>query len=288
MNKLVAGCGYLGRRVARQWQKRGHNVIAVTRSPVKAAEFSAQGWQPVVADLTQPASLKKLSDIDTVLFGVGYDRASNQSIQEVYTQSLSNLLAFLPEDVQRVIYISSTGIYSQNNGEWVTEDSPCRPNREGGAACLAAEELLRAHPLGRISVILRLAGLYGPGRIPRREDLLAGRPIAAPSRGYLNLIHADDAAQIVLAVEDHARPPALYLVSDGAPVLRSEYYLELARLLGTPPPRFEEPPSETPSSQRAAADKRISNQRLRSEIPFTLVYPSYREGLAAIVTDATT
>jgi nucleoside-diphosphate-sugar epimerase len=99
----------------------------------------------------------------------------------------------------------------------------------------------------------------------------------------LNLIHVDDAANVVLAAEERARPPRTYLVSDGQPVLRRQYYEMLAQLLGAPPPQFIAPAADSPAAERAASDKRISNQRMIEELGVQLAFPSYREGLAAIV-----
>ncbi len=283
MAKLVFGCGYLGRRVARRWLKTGEEVFAVTRSANRAVELAADGLQPIVADLTVAKSLDSLPAVDTVLFAVGYDRTAAKTIRDVYVDGLGNALAALADTLTRFIYISSTGVFGQSDGQWVDEQSPCEPTREGGKACLAAEHLLAEHPLGSRAIVLRMAGIYGPGRIPRRHDIEAGRPIAAPSDGYLNLIHVEDAADIVLAAEARAVPPCTYLVSDGHPVLRSEYYCELARLLDTGQPQFAEPPLDSPAAQRAGSDKRVSNAKMMSELLPTLVHPSYREGLAAIV-----
>ena len=153
------------------------------------------------------------------------------------------MLAALPSDTGKFIYISSTGVYGQSGGEWVDEDSACEPLREGGRACLDAEQILLAHPLGQRAVILRLAGLYGPGRIPLADSIRRNQPIEAPAQGWLNLIHVDDAARVVLAAEERAPPPRTYVVSDGTPVERREYFAELARLLGAAPPRFVAPPT---------------------------------------------
>lgn len=283
MTKLIFGCGYLGQRVAVLWKAAGERVHVVTRSSERAREFDAAGYFPVVADIADPASLKNLPPADSVLFAVGFDRTAGRSMHEVYVDGLRNVLDALPGHVGRLIYISSTGVYGQTDGDWVDEESPCRPEREGGRACLAAEELLKQHAHGDRAIILRLAGIYGPGRIPRRDDLVAGRPIAAAQRGFLNLIHVDDAAQIVLAAEQSTRAPRTYVVSDGQPVERGEYYAELARLLHAPAPQFTPLPADSPAASRAGSDKRICTDRLRSELSFTLTYPSYREGLAAIV-----
>ncbi len=285
--KLVVGCGYLGLRVARRWQALGHDVYTTTRSESRAAALAAEGLRPIVVDVTRGdlanhSPLRELPDIDTLLFAVGYDRGSGQSITEVYGPGLSNVLDSLT-NVGRVIYISTTGVYGAGDGDWVDESTPCRPLREGGRASLDAEQRLAAHRLGNRGVVLRLAGIYGPGRIPRAAALKAGEPIDAPADGFLNLIHVDDATEIVLAAETRSQPPAMYVVSDGHPVERREYYAELARLVGAPPPVFVSPDPTSPAAQRAASDKRVRNEKLVRELSVTFRYPSYREGLAAII-----
>jgi nucleoside-diphosphate-sugar epimerase len=284
VRKLIFGCGYLGRRVAVLWQRSGHSVWAVTRSQRRAAELRAQSIQPLVADLTQPRSLPDLGEpFDTVLFAVGYDRSAAPTLTQVYVDGLAHVLQRLDPPPGRFIYISSTGVYGNEAGGWIDETTACRPLREGGRACWQAEQLLQSSPLAPQSIVLRLAGLYGPGRIPRRAELESGRPLAAPQEGYLNLIPVDDAAAVVLAAEQRAVPPACYVVADGQPVLRGEYYRELARLLGAAPPRFAAPDPTSAVAERAASSRRVNIARLLRELSPALRFPSYREGLAAIV-----
>jgi nucleoside-diphosphate-sugar epimerase len=283
MTKLVFGCGYLGLRVALGWRERGHRVFAVTRSAERAKKFASLGLTPVIADVTNPASLRALPTAETVLYAVGYDRSGGQTIAQVYVEGLANVLAALANDAERIVYISSTGVYGQSHGEWVDENSPCLPVREGGEACLAAERQLQNHPLGRRVAILRLGGIYGPGRIPRRSELEAGRPILAPAEGFLNLIHVDDAAKIVRLADARAGLPCLYNVTDGQPVLRKDYFDELTRLAGAPAPRFEKPPPSDPRAERAVSDKRVSNDKLLAELQPAFAFPSYRDGLATIL-----
>jgi nucleoside-diphosphate-sugar epimerase len=286
MAKLVFGCGYLGRRVAQLWKSAGEEVFAVTRSPKRAAEFAAEGLQPIVADITAPGAMAIPSNIRTVLFAVGYDRGSPRTIHEVYADGLRRVLDALPSSVERVIYISSTGVYGPaSHGDWVNEDSPCEPTREGGKASLAAEQILREHRLAHRGIVLRLTGIYGPGRIPRAADLQAGKPIDAPAAGWLNLIHVEDAARIVLRAEALASLPNLLVVSDGHPVIRGDYYRELANLLQAPPPQFVTPDPNSPAAQRAGSDKRVDNRRLLDQLRPAFQYPSYREGLRAIVSN---
>ena len=288
---LIVGCGYLGRRVAALWQDAGVDVYAVTRSEPRAAEFQASGLHPIVADVTQPDTLDKLPSVDTVLFAVGYDRRSDQQIETVYGDGVRHVIDSLPTNAVRFIYISSTGVYGPANGAWVNEDTTPNPLRAGGKASWQAEQRLSESPLAARSAILRLAGVYGPGRIPMIGQLQAGEPIAAPDKGWLNLIHVDDAADIVaavdrwLAVQNASQSPHIFCVSDGAPVVRADYYREAALRLGAPAPRFMEPPVDSPAAARAASDKRVCNDKLVRAISVQLSYPTYREGLASILAE---
>ncbi len=289
MKALVVGCGYLGVRAARLWQAAGAEMHVLTRSDERARGFAASGYLPFVADILTKDSLNNLPLVDSMLFAVGYDRNSSVPIYDVYASGLANVLAALPTDTGRVIYISSTGVYGAADGEWVDEQTPPNPQRAGGHASLAAEQVLTAHPLGSRSVVLRLAGIYGPGRIPYLDKLRAGEPLDVPSEGWLNLIHVDDAAAIVIAAESWARVnpptqgPEIFCVSDGHPVVRSDYYREVARLIGAPEPEFVSPTTDTPAAERARSDKRINNRKMVEMLDAPVRYPTYREGLAAIL-----
>ncbi|QDT01176.1 SDR family oxidoreductase [Adhaeretor mobilis] len=302
MDRLVFGCGYLGERVAAQWRESGDTVHVVTRSMESAVAYREYGYETIVADVTDPNTFGELPEVDTVLYAVGYDRTSDHSIEEVYAQGVSNVLAALPESVEHFIYISTTGVYGDANGKVVDETTPTSPHRAGGKASLAAERfltesLLESAPQSRQAAILRLAGIYGPGRVPYLEKLRAGEPIAALSEGWLNLTHVDDAARVVVQVdrwldggawnaEDRAVKairPVIFNVSDGSPVVRGDYYREVARLIGAAEPQFEQPEPDSPKAARAATNKRISNAKLLEELEIKFQYPSYREGLKAIL-----
>ncbi len=279
MSKLIIGCGYLGMRAARRWLDAGESVHAVTRRDARAQEFTDLGLTPLVADVTDPKGMPDLPAVETVLYAVGFDRNAGYDRRSVYVNGLANVLAALPAETQRIIYISSTSVYGQSEGEMVDEDSACRPTTEGGRACLAAEETLRQHPLGARATILRCAGLYGPGRLPQRELLTSGRAI--PSRGdtYVNLIHIDDAVEAVFAAERDATPPAMFVVADGHPVLRRDFYGRLAELLEVAPPMFDNTPRDP--NRRSATNKRINPSRALRDLNLKFKHPSYKDGLAA-------
>ena len=275
MRKLVIGCGYLGRRVAAKWSAAGDEVFALTRSPERAEEFRRQGWQPIVGDVTQKKSLQTLPEVDVVLHAVGFDRSAGPSQRDVYVEGLKNVLEALAGRAGQWISISSTSVYGQDQGEWIDETSPCQPKKPNGQVCLEAEQLLsRFLPEAKI---LRLAGIYGPGRLLRRlADLKAGKPIAGDPEGWLNLIHVDDAVGAVLACEQRGEPGAKYLVCDDRPVRRREYYALLADLAGV-----ELPPFDAGIEPRHAEGqgKRCSNRKIREDLGVELMFPTIQEGL---------
>lgn len=283
MARLVVGCGYLGSRVAQRWASSGDETFVLTRSPARAHQLAQLGLQPLVGDVTEPGSLPALPEVDTLLWSVGHDRQASQSIHEVYVDGLRNLLEVLPGLTHRIIYISSTGVYGECDGSWVDESSPCRPQRAGGAACWAAEQLLLNSPWASRTVVLRLAGIYGPRRLPRLKQLQAGEPLATAPAGLLNLIHVDDAAQAVMrAAAAQLHLPRCYLIADGNPVPRHAFYKELARLFQTPEPVFGTISDERGERRGSRGHKRVANTRMLAELGVVLAYPSYRAGLATL------
>lgn len=288
MSKLVFGCGYLGERVARRWREAGEDVTIVTRNSRRAEGFRKQQYCAIVADVTRPATLIGLPAAETVLFAVGFDGTAGKSIADVYAGGVRNVMAALPSNIGRFIYISTTGVYGDAAGQWIDEDTPPDPHRDGGRASLAAEQALAESPFASRGIILRLAGIYGPGRIPYLDKLRAGKPIPAPIEGHLNLIHVDDAAAVVLAAEklplaELNGKPRVYCVSDGHPVRRGDYYREVARLIGATEPAFAPPDPESPRAVRASSDRRVRNQRMLAELQIRPTYSDYRSGLKAIL-----
>ncbi len=283
--KLILGCGYLGRRVAQHWLAAGDTVHALTRSAERAAELARAGIQPIVGDVANPASLaNKLPRADTILYAIGYDASAGATRDQVQLAGLKAALDAVPTGgATKIVFIGTTGVYGQTTGEWVDEDTPCEPVRDAGRIALAAEQLLAGHALGARAIILRLAGIYGPDRIPYMRDLIAGRAIVADPDGYLNLIHVDDATRVILAAEQRGQPPKIFLVSDGRPLTRMEYATELARQLGAAAPHFERAAPSHLAASRGGSDKRISGARMRAELNPRLDEREYPERLAELL-----
>ncbi|MHB8902217.1 MAG: NAD-dependent epimerase/dehydratase family protein [Thermoguttaceae bacterium] len=282
MRRLVIGCGYLGYRVARQWLSQGDEVAVVTRRRERADELRREGFRAVEADVSDRESLKGLPEAEHVLHAVGYDRAGSGSRREVIVEGLRNVLDSLSGGTERIVFVSSTGVMGGQGGGWVDEGADCRPERESGRCGLEAEELLGSDRLGRRAVVLRLAGMYGPGRLPKLADVLGGGPVSAPEGSYLNLIHVDDAVRVVRAADLRGSVPDLYLVSDGSPTGHREFYREMARQLGVAEPLFCVPEPGSRGAAAAGGNKRVSNRKMLAQLEVELEYPDFRVGLAAI------
>lgn len=271
---LIVGCGYLGSRVARAWLAAGRRVAALTRT--RGPQLAQLGIEPILGDVLDPDSLKRLPEASTVLYAVGFDRSSGRSMREIYVDGLANAVRAI-RCSGTFVFVSSTGVYGQTDGEWVTEDSPTEPLEASGKVVLEAERTLRE--LRPDAIILRFAGIYGPDRILRRQALLNGEPLVGDAEKWLNLIHVDDGVSAALAAETKATAGETYLIADDEPVRRRDFYTRTAELLGAPPAAFQ-----TPTTTIFETNRRVSNAKAKRELGLAPRYPSYREGLAAIIT----
>jgi len=297
---LIIGCGYLGLRVGERAKSAGWSVSATSRS--RLAFLEEQGFAPVRFDWNEARDLALIANtietegIDRILIAISHDRRSNV---DRYVSQVDGLARFLgavrsasnARPTPDVVYISTTGVYHQTGGVWVDESSTTRPTRDGGRAHLIAESKLRSC-LGTADwTILRLSGIYGPGRVPRAADVRAGRPIASPPDGHLNLIHVDDAASGVMSAfswrdrNATSLPPRqrLYVVSDDSPVLRRQFYQEIATQTNSPAPTFVDPAADSGVRFRSETDKRVWNRQFKRDLVPKLQYPGHIEGLRSIL-----
>ncbi|MCE9561047.1 MAG: NAD-dependent epimerase/dehydratase family protein [Planctomycetes bacterium] len=298
MPSLIIGCGYLGRRVAARWLAAGRPVAALTRR--NSDTLTALGITPVIGDVLDPVSLQNLPAASTVLYAVGMDRSAGKCMRSVYVEGLGHVLDALPK-CERFIYVSSTGVYGQTDGELVDESSATEPLEESGRVVLEAERLLRSRRPD--AIILRFAGIYGPNRLLRKQPILNGEPLVGDADRWLNLIHVDDGADAVLAAEAAGnltpQPPSLrrkgeqdlaplplgeglgrglaslstFNIADDEAPTRRAFYTLLAELLAAVPAKFDQRP------EPGTANRRISNRTARGLLRWSPRYPSYREGL---------
>lgn len=269
---LLAGCGDLGRRVAERLTDRGAAVWALRRHP--PAEQGAIRW--VRGDLSDQASLGDLPvGITRVVFLPAPDARDESAYRAVFVDGLRHLLGALDQTAcRRVLFVSSSAVYGEHDGAWIDETTPADPLGFNGRVLLEAEQWLAAQALS--SVALRLAGIYGPGRMQLVERLRSGQarvPRDVPH--WANRIHVDDAADAIvhLLVLDEVLP--LYVGTDDTPLPLDVLYDFLARQVGVPAPAAGAPPG-------GVGSKRLSNTRLRDS-GFAPQWPDARAGYAALL-----
>ncbi|HKI71609.1 MAG TPA: NAD-dependent epimerase/dehydratase family protein, partial [Verrucomicrobiae bacterium] len=204
MRVLIVGCGYVGLPLGAELVKQGHEVIGVRRTQDAEAELEAAGIQPLVADITQPEDLAKLpARFDWVVNAVSSSKGGAEEYRQVYLNGTRNLIEWLtPAPPKKFVYTSSTSVYGQTDGALVKETSSTDPASETGKVLAAAEKLV----LGAVAerrfpaILLRVAGIYGPGRGHLFLKYLKGEAkMTGKAERLINMIHRDDLVGIIMA-----------------------------------------------------------------------------------------
>lgn len=272
---LVVGCGYVGAAFVREARTGGIHCYALTRNQARFDELRLLGAEPVLGHWLDPASLRDLPAVSRVLVSIPH-RDDCQAGVETHVRGLQQLLKALPVTPERLIYLSTTGVYGDVEGETVDELTPVAPSRLATQIAVAAERWLNGHVPQ--AVVLRLAGIYGRGRLPLAAQLRAGDTLAVPGTGHLNLVHVDDIARMLMVLFAAELRHSLYVFSDGQPVRREDFYRYLADLCGVSNPRFA-PPDSSSGRARRASDKRVDPTRILAETDFNFRFATYRQGL---------
>ncbi|WP_266158160.1 NAD-dependent epimerase/dehydratase family protein [Dyella silvatica] len=274
---LLAGCGDLGQRVAQRLLAQGTEVWALRRQP-PAMDDSGIRW--LAADLTRPDTLRDVPAGFTAVVYLPTPAARDEAAyRAVFVDGLRHLLAALDRTaLRRFLLVSSSAVYGEHGNDWVDEQTPPAPLGFNGSVLLEAERWLAEQAVS--SVVLRLSGLYGPGRLQLLERVRAGQlRVPRDTLHWANRMHIDDAAAAIVHLLDLAQPSPLYLGTDNTPLPLDVLYDHLAGLLNAPlPPAGPAPPG--------VGSKRLRNQRLRDS-GFVPRWPDAREGYAALLaTDA--
>jgi nucleoside-diphosphate-sugar epimerase len=279
---FVFGYGYCARALAARLRPRGWDVAASVRRPAEAARLEAQGVSPVPAD-DGPALAHALRDARAVLVTAPPGEAGCPGLQ-VLAPALAEARAF-PDWIG---YLSTTGVYGDRRGRWVTERSPLAAQSLEGARRVGAERdwLEIGRGMGLTVTLFRLPGIYGPGRsVFERLRQGRARRIAAPGQVF-SRIHVGDLAAGLEASIACPRPSGIYNLCDDAPCPNSEVIAHAARLLGVAVPAeipLVEAGLSGPAARFYAESKRVSNALAKAELGWRPAYPTYREGLAAIL-----
>lgn len=259
---VIAGAGDVGGRLARLRAAAGDDVYALRRSRAPAAA----GIRPVCANLMTGEGFAALPrEASAVVFCAAPDRRDEAAYRALFIDGLRRVLDHV--HAARRILVSSTAVHGEDAGEWIDETTLPRPRAFNGRVLLEAEQELARHGG---AIVLRLSGLYGPGR----ESLLRRARSGAPGRPrWTNRIHLDDAALALSHLLDLPAPQPIYLGSDDTPARESDVLAWMRDVEGLPP---------VPAISAAQSGRRVSAARLRAD-GWSPRYPDYRSGYAAVL-----
>jgi nucleoside-diphosphate-sugar epimerase len=284
---LSFGHGYTAQALARRLMAKGWRVIGTTRSQARAEAIRATGAEAVI---WPPVKAGPLLDLATHILVSAGPEAHPKSGDDPVLMHCAGALGARSDQFHWIGYLSTTGVYGDRGGGWVDEDSDCDPATERGKWRLAAERewLAYCHETGLPVHIFRLAGIYGPGRGPLAK-VRAGtaRRIVKPGQVF-SRIHVEDIATVLEASIERPHPGAVYNVCDDEAAPPEEVIAHAAGLLGVALPPLEpfDEAEMTPMARSFYAEsKRVSNARIKSELGVELAYPTYREGLAALLAE---
>lgn len=284
MRILIVGCGYVGLPLGRALRQAGHDVSGLRRDSSAAPVLQEAGIEPIAADITDLASLQRLpAPFDWVVNCAASGGGGVEGYRRVYLEGNRNLLRWLePYPPQRFIYTSSTSVYGQNDGAWVNEESTTEPGTETGEILVETERLLLSaqRESSFPAMVLRLAGIYGPGRGYWLKQFRSGEArLEGDGSRYLNMIHRDDVVGAIIAALEGGTPGEIYNVVDDEPVSQLALFEWLSAKLNKPMPPAAD--TTTVSRRRGVTNKRISNRRLKEQLGYRLNYPTFREGFSA-------
>jgi len=285
MRVLIIGCGYVGLPLGVELVRQGHEVFGLRRSAAAEAQLLAAGIQPLAGDVTKPETLSGLpNQFDWVVNCVASGGGDADSYRQIYRQGTTNLLAWLAaQPPKKFLYTSSTGVYGQTDGSIVKESSPAEPDAETSKVLVETEKLLLAAFAEKRfpAVILRVAGIYGPGRGYAFKQFMKNEArIEGDGSRIMNMIHRDDLIGCIIAALKSGRAGEIYNAVDDEPVTQANFYLWLAGSLGKyPPPHVPEDSEAT--RKRGVTNKRVSNRKLKMEIGWPFLHPNFRIGYSA-------
>lgn len=276
---LIAGCGDVGAELGVRLANDGHEVWGLRRR----GDMLPSALHPLVADLTKPDTLRALPPrLDVVFYTAAPSSASADNYRATYVEGIRHLLAALETQshgLQRFILTSSTGVYGQEAGEWVDETARTEPAHFSGRELLVGERVVLDSRFP--STVLRLGGIYGPGRTRLIDSVRQGTATCADGPPlYTNRIHRDDCAGALRHLMGLPQPDPLYLGVDHEPADQCTVLSWLALQLGLPPPR--QATASDPIARSRRSNKRCSNRKLAAT-GYEFRYPTFREGYGALL-----
>ena len=273
---LIAGCGDVGSALGLRLRAAGHQVFGLRRN----VDALPAGITPVAADLDDPASLREAipGELDQLVYTAAASGFEDGAYRRAYVTGVDNVLAVVDRRrLARVLFVSSTGVYAQDDGTWVDEASPSRPGRFSGKRLLEGEARIAA--CGVSSASVRFGGIYGPGRNRLLRNVRAGEACSEEPVPWTNRIHRDDCAGVLEHLLTLNEIEPIYVGVDNEPAPQCAVMDWLAAQMGCPPvPRS----AGGGAGRRRGGNKRCSNARLLAS-GYRFRFPTYREGYAAVL-----
>ena len=282
---FIIGCGGLGRKVAALWLEKGERVSALVRNPSHAQELKALGVEQVEGDLDRPDSLQDLSLNEKLVYYFAPPPSTGMEDSRMKAFCSAALAHQKPE---RLVYVSTSGVYGNRNGAWVDENATLEPATDRALRRVSAEQALRAWEKennGAV-IVLRVPGIYGPGRLPLERIRKAVPVIAENESPASNRIHIDDLAQICLAAGQRGQAGDIFNVADRSDASMTDYFNAVADVFNLPrPPQISLKQAESVLSPEMLSylreSRRLETTRLHRELQVSLRYPDLLSGLNA-------
>ena len=280
MRVLIAGCGYVGTALGERLV--GAEVWGLRRDSEALRELAPKGIKPISADLLNLGSVK-FPDVDFIIFCQAVSRDSDDYLR-TYVQATRNLLeVYQAKPVKKIIFISSTSVYSTQDGSWVDEGTvPGVMTYESEEAEKNARALLEGERTvlssGIPAVVFRLAGIYGPGR-NRVRALKEGKMKPSFSEMHTNRIHREDIVSGIILLMEKGRAGEIYVGADDEPSTQKEFYSWMYEKLNLTKP---DSPAAAQGRPVHVSNRRCSNEKLK-KLGLKLKYPTFREGYADLL-----
>ncbi|MBN3562044.1 SDR family oxidoreductase [Aliamphritea spongicola] len=273
---LIAGCGDIGIHLALRLSRQGHKVYGLRRNINQLPE-AIHGISADLGDLSQLSQLRSLPAIDMLVYCVAASQRDEAGYRQAYVQGLANLQEVLAEQpVKRILFVSSSAVYHQNDDSWVDETSPTAPPRFNGQVMLEAEQQVLNHSIP--GTVVRFSGIYGPGRSHLLSQVYQGKGYSAEPAQFSNRIHRDDCSGVLahlINLELQGEPlEDIYLASDDYPSGLHEVSHWLAKEMGVEITEEAAP--------RSGGSKKCTNRRLHAS-GYRFEYPDFRAGYKDLI-----
>lgn len=282
MNTLVIGPGYVGTALALALRSQNHEVSALRRGSGPDPDLTTAGIKSIRADISRAESLPKGMSFEWVINCAAPSSGMADDYRRTYFEGSRNLVSWLQGcGVEKFVYTSSTGVYGQNDGSVVNEQSSTEPESDTGKVLVATERILLDAAPAFPAIVLRLAGIYGPGRGYWLKQFLSGQArIEGDGGRILNMIHRDDVVGAIIAVLERGLAGEIYNVVDQEPVSQRTLFEWLSRKLNRPIPAAASMASQR---TRGVTNKLVSSRKLQIQLGYCFKYPTFREGFDSLI-----